>query len=184
MDEEKVISGQNEEIVWQQIESDFKIDPLPLQYHVVLEQDGQRILLDMHDNHAVGFEASASTELSAYIYNRNGFKFAIHKEGFVDEIGKFLGMQDYVLGYKDFDDTFVIKTNDEQKVNLLFADGAIREALMAYPDLTFGIVEYLMEESDGKIPFLELCIKKSVTDTNALRSLYTAFRSVLLAVEK
>lgn len=181
--EEKILSAPTEELLWDQLIADFKNDPDPLEYHTILEQQDQRVILDIFNNHAVGFEAMAFTSFNAYIYDRSNFRFAIHNESFKDEIAKIFGMQDIVLGYKDFDERFMIKSNDESKTTTLFANPEIRDTLLLLPPLSFSIVEYTLEDADGKAPFLELKIEKSITDVEMLRKVYNAFFSVLQGIE-
>lgn len=182
-EEEKIIAAPTEELLWQEIDADFKTDPDPLEYHAVLEQQERRVILDIFNNHAVGFEAVAYTTFSAYLYGRDNFRFSIHNQGFADGIGKLFGMQDFVLGFRDFDEKFMIRTNNEQKLANLFADTNVRNSLLSLPNLVFGIVEYAMEDADGKVPFLELKIDHAIINPDELRKIYNAFYSVLSQVE-
>jgi hypothetical protein len=182
-EEEKIISADTEEQLWQEIAANFKADPDPLEYHAVLEQKDRRVILDIFNNHAVGFEAAAYTTFTSYLFGRNNFRFSIHNEGLTDEIGKFFGMQDFVVGYREFDERFMVKTNNEQKLSNLFADMNVRNTLISLPALSLGIVEYTMDDADGKVPFLELKIEKSITDPSELRRIYNAFFEILLLVE-
>jgi len=84
-------------------------------------------------------------------------------------------MQDAVLGYVEFDEKFIVKTNSELKTATLFADDQLRRILLAYEDLSFGIVDYALEENDDKVPFLELKIQAGITDPALLREIYTVF---------
>lgn len=182
MEEEKIISAYTEDELWQQVVEDFKKDPDPLEYNITLEQQNRRVILDIYNNHATGFEASAYTCFNTFLKNKNNFKFAIWTQRFVDEVGKFFGMTDLTLGFKEFDEKFIIKSNDEAKAISLFANADVRETLLSLPDLSFGIVEYTMEEIDGKASFLELRIENAVIDTAHLRKIYnTFFKTMLLA---
>ncbi len=184
MIEERVISGPDEESIWQQVNADLLNEPDLLQYHVVLRQGDRRVLLDIDIDLGGGFEGGyASTTFSSYLYSRDNFRFAIHNEGFIDEIGKFFGMQDVVLGFDEFDKKFIVKTNDEAKVSLLFSDADVRKTLQELPGLTFGIVQYLLKEEEGKVPFLELRIEEGLTDAVQLRNVYHAFFSVLMKLD-
>lgn len=184
MQTERIISGENEEIVWQQVNADFQREPDPFQYHITLQQGERRILLDIDIDPGGGIEAGfAFTTFGAYLYNRNDFRFAIHTKGFIDEIGKFFGMQDIVLGYSEFDEKFIVKTNEEGKTATLFADASIRETLESLPALTFGIVHYVMKDSGDKVPFLELKMDTGITDPLKLRQIYHAFYSVLTKLD-
>jgi hypothetical protein len=182
-EEEKVITATSEDQLWDEIIADFKRDPDPLEYHAVLEQNERRVVLDIFNNHAVGFEAVAYTTFSSYIFGRDNFKFSVHNQSFTDEIGKFFGMQDIILGFKDFDSRFVVKANDENRTAKLFADQRIRDTLLSLPHVHFAIVEYEMENGDGKAPFLELKVDRAITDPLQLRQIYSAFFEVLLAIE-
>jgi hypothetical protein len=182
-EEEKVISASNETLLWEKLTADFIADPDPVEYHAVLEQDERRVLLDIFNNHAVGFEAVAYTSFNSYLYSRSNFRFSIHHQGFTDEIAKLFGMQDIVLGFKDFDEKFIIKTNDESKITTMLAGPELRNTLMSIPSLTFEIVEYTLENADGKAPFLELKAGKSITDPIQLRKIYHAFLECLKTIE-
>lgn len=184
MQEQHTISGTTEEEIWNQVQNEFGKGIEMLDYHVVLDQNGRRILLDIGINLGSGMESGrAFTTFSAYLYSRHIFRFSIYKEGLIDEIGKIFGMQDVVLGYSDFDEKFVIKTNDEEKVIKIFSDGSLRRILLKYEDVSFGIVDYALEESDGKAPFLELKVNAGITDPLLLREIYSAFYSIIQSVD-
>ncbi len=110
------------------------------------------------------------------------FRFAIHHEGFIDEVGKFFGMQDLVIGYPEFDKKVIIKANDETKVRPLFSDTSVREVFQSLDDFSFGVI---MHHFDGKekSPCLELYINSAVTDTGLLQRIYRAFFKVLSLID-
>lgn len=183
MEEEKVISAPTEEQLWQQVIADFKEDPDPLEYSAILEQQGHRVILDIYNNHAVGFEAAAFTCFNTFLYNKNNFRFALRTKSFTDEVGKFFGMEDLILGFNAFDEKFIIKSNDEQKTVSLFADQHVRDTLLSLANISFGIIEYTMEDTNGKALFLELKIENAITDPLQLREIYNAFFKTLLLIE-
>ncbi len=116
MTQEKIISG-NEDEIWQQITADFIKEDDLLEYRVVIEQQNRRILLDIDIDLGGGFEGGfESTMLRSQLESIGDFRFAIHDESFIDEVGKFFGMQDVVIGYPEFDKKVLIKSNDERKV--------------------------------------------------------------------
>jgi hypothetical protein len=179
MPQERVLSGSAEQI-GQQLKAEFESDPNPLQYHAVLQQHERRVLLSIATDPEEPF---ALTTFNAYLFARNEFRFVIYRETVIDEIGKFFGMEDAVLGYKEFDDHFVVKTTMEEKAAMLFADPGVRNTLQSLPALTFGIVQYTLDNADGKVPFLELKIREAITDPLRLAQIYDAFFKVLLVVE-
>lgn len=176
MNQERIIEGETEEQVWAQVKADYSDTKDLLDYHVILDQAGRRVVLDIGIDLGGGFESgSAYTTFSSYLYSRDEFRFSIHKQGVIDEIGKFFGMQDAVLGYLEFDEKFIVKTNSELKTATLFADDQLRQILLAYEDLSFGIVDYALEENNEKAPFLELKIQAGITDPDLLREIYRVF---------
>ena len=48
--------------------------------------------------------------------NPEGFRFTIYRKGFFSDLGKLLGMQDIEVGDPEFDEAFIIKGNDEDRV--------------------------------------------------------------------
>lgn len=180
LSEEKIFSAVDEDVLWKQVTEDLAGVQDLLEYHVVLQQEGRRVLLDIDVDLGGGFDSgTASTTFSSYLYSRDNFRFAIHKQNFLDEIGKFFGMQDIVLGYPEFDKRFVVKTNDESRCALLFADPGLRATLVSLPELSFGVVQYLLQPDDGKAPFLELRIEDGIPDPALLRKIYHAFYKIL-----
>lgn len=183
-EEEKIITANTVDELWAELSADFKADPDPIEYHTVLELNGRRIILDLLNNHGIGFEALQITSLNAYIFSRSNFNFSLYNQGFADGISKLFGMQDVSFNDKDFDERFVIKTNDEDKVLRIFQDTVTRKLLLSLPELSFGIVEYELEEGDGEAPFLELKIERAISDPLLLKDIFKVFYCVLEQIEK
>ncbi|WP_256010480.1 hypothetical protein [Desertivirga xinjiangensis] len=177
MSETLTITGEDESVLWKKVTEHYSTVSNPREYHIALDQQGRRILLDI-------IEEPEGTIFSAYLYGRSDFRFAIYPQGFIDEIGKFFGMEDVVLGFKDFDDKYVVKTNQEGLTESLFADANIRKVFESIPGLSMGIVHYTLDDSDGKVPFLELKVDGCITEPILLRKIYNAFCSVLLLIEQ
>ncbi|MDB5193908.1 MAG: hypothetical protein JWQ96_3471 [Segetibacter sp.] len=134
----KIVSGNNVDEIWQKIALDLSSDPF--EYGALIEDRSKRILLTIDIDPGGGFESGyASTSFSAAIEKNSGFKFAIHREGFLDEVGKFFGMQDVVIGYEEFDKKVIVKTNDAERVKTVFADEQARKVLATIPDFTLAI---------------------------------------------
>lgn len=183
MNEERIIQAANEEEVWKRLNMDLQDTDL-LHYKAAIEQGGKKVYLDIDIDLGGGFESGYSTTtLIAPLSAAEGFKFAIHPKHFTDDIGKFFGMQDVVIGYPDFDEKFIIKTNDEVKVKALFADSAIRKELIALPDFTFEITTEKNSEDDEKHCVLQLFIEEAINQPAQLRSVYHMFMQVLILLE-
>lgn len=86
------------------------------------------------------------------------------------------------IGYKEFDDTFVIKSNNEEKVKLLFANESIRSLMENQPHSNLQI-----KDNDGTrrkhFPddVYELCfvVLGVIRDIERLKELYELFAKVL-----
>lgn len=69
-------------------------------------------------------------------YSGSGnFKFALHPQKQLSALSKLFGMQDIIIGDKDFDPRFVIKGSDAGRVRDLFADAAIRALIIDEPTI-------------------------------------------------
>lgn len=176
MEEPIIITAENQSNIWLGIEQEFKDQGPIAAFHYEFEREQRRVLLDIDGN-------KQFTTYSSIIYNRNDFRFAIYPQGVIEEVGKFFGMQDVILGYKEFDDKFIIKTNYETKVQQLFADEKVRNLLTSIPELCLEIVEYLTENEEGKVPFLELKVNGYINETQVLRELMDVFYDVLIKVD-
>ncbi|MGV3504965.1 MAG: hypothetical protein ACO1O1_14745 [Adhaeribacter sp.] len=183
MQAERHISGQNEDQVWAQLESDLSRDPDLLQYRAHIEQQNKTILLDIDIDLGGGFEGGfATTILSARFANPSAFRFALHEEGFFDDLGKFFGMQDVEIGYPEFDERILVKTNDQARIRTLLTGQEVRQVLVSLQDFSFEIV--LPEEGpEQEESTLELIIEEGITDPQRLRQIYRMFFSVLALVE-
>lgn len=177
MADERIITGSTEGEIWQQLSKDFQQDNELLEYSAVLKQNNNSVILNIEIDPGGGFEGGyESTTLTAPLNAGSNFKFAIHHEGFLDEIGKFFGMQDVVIGYEEFDKNVVVKTNDEVKVKALFADDEARKIFQTLTGYTFSITD------EGGQKFLELTIDRGITDPAELREVYHAYYTTLLAL--
>jgi hypothetical protein len=182
MQAERHISGHNEDQVWAQVQSDLTQTPDLLQYRAVIEQQSRTILLDIDIDLGGGFEGGfATTILSARFPNPESFRFALHEESFFDDLGKFFGMQDVEIGYPDFDERIIVKTNDEARVRTLLTDDNTRTLLQSLQDFTFEIV-LADEDIEGQEATLELIIEEGITDPVRLREIYRVFFGILVMV--
>jgi hypothetical protein len=75
------------------------------------------------------------TRMRAPFRNKDGLRFTIYRETVLTDLGTWLGMQDIEVGHPFFDDAFVVKGNDPDKVRRLLDDGRLRRLLAAQPDV-------------------------------------------------
>lgn len=180
MQEQRHITGHNEDQVWAQLERDLTQTPDLLQYRAVIEQQNKTVLLDIDIDLGGGFEGGfATTILSARFPNPDGFRFALHEEDFFDDLGKFFGMQDVEIGYPEFDKRIIVKTNDEARVRTILTDQTTRQVIQSLRDFTFEIVLPEEEDLDANDSTLELIIEEGITDPVRLRQIYRVFFGTL-----
>ena len=75
------------------------------------------------DTYTVSTQDSTSfTRMRAPYVNPEGFRFTIYRKSVFSGLGKMLGMQDIEVGDPEFDEAFIIKANNEPRVQHLFAD--------------------------------------------------------------
>ncbi len=172
-----------DESVWSKIEADLSND-IPYEYEVLIPdgeaQVGLRIDIDLGGGFEAGF---ATTTFSSPLNYSGDFRFAIHHQGFIDEIGKFFGMQDEVLGYPEFDRKVMVKTNNPELAVRLFADPETRETIQSLYNFSFGIVGHHTKDKKHKDFFLELIVEEAVTEASELKKLFKAFTAVLAQLE-
>ena len=183
MKQENLVSGQTIDEIWQQVGLQLNDTSEILDYNTVIVHAGRKTILSIDIDLGGGFESGfETTTFTAELEKQPTFKFAIHQEHFTDEIGKFFGMQDVVIGYKDFDEKLIIKTDDKAKVRRIFSDMAVRETILSLSDFSFGITQH-HKEDHKKAWYLELNIEQGITNVEELREIYKAFLSVLQSLE-
>lgn len=126
--------------------------------------------------------SAAYTRIRAPYMNKDGFRFTIYRRGFFSELGKLFGMQDVEIGEPEFDDAFIIKGNDEEKLRKLFAKRRVRELLERQPAIHLSVRD---DEGwfKGRFPegVDELYFRESgvIKDIERLKTLYDLFAEVL-----
>jgi hypothetical protein len=178
MIQEKLITGQTTEEVWEQINTDFATLDSLNDYHIVIEQAGRHITLDIDIDFGGGFEGGYEITALTAPLPPTSFRFAIHPQDFLYEIGKLFGVQDVAIGYPEFDKNVIVKTNDEVKVRQLFADPDTREIFQSLSGYSLSITE---DENDKVL--LELNIQRGIIDADELLPLYTAFYNILNSLD-
>lgn len=179
----KQISGRNTDEIWRQVAADLS-DGEIYEYDVLLVQDGKQVELEIDIDLGGGFEGgSAYTSFTAPVVPVHDFRFAMHHQGWIDTAGKFFGMEDVEIGYPEFDDALIIKTNDRDRVRRMFTDVNVREIFQSLGSFTLHLESHHAAGQKEKQPFLVLNIEAGITDSSVLRNLYEAFSTVLDATE-
>jgi len=99
---------------------------------VTFAHDGASALLDVYATG--GRNSTLYTQLTFTFYHNTSFRCEISPEGFLQEIGKFFGMQDIEVGYRTFDDHFIVKSDDIEMVRN-FLNAAVQQELLKLKQL-------------------------------------------------
>jgi hypothetical protein len=127
---------------------------------------------------STGKSSTTYTRLRAPFVNADGFRFTIYKTGLFTPLGKLLGMQDIEIGDPDFDQAFVLKGNDEQKVRQFFADTTLKALLYAQPAVHMqvkddeGFFRQSFPNGVDELYFQRLGIMKNLPELRALFDLF------------
>jgi hypothetical protein len=179
MQERKTITGENEGVIWEQVNADF-LSGGAYDYHAIVQHENHHITLDVVRSPGGGAGGGyGTTTLSTPLRSNTDFRFSLQPEDVLNRLGKLFGMQDIKTGYPDFDRHVIVQANDEQKVKQLVSDDAIRESLQNMSGYRIHIVKHNEKHTDE----LELFIQRALFDVNQLRDAFRAFYHVLTAVE-
>ncbi len=175
MTERKNIAGDAQEI-WHQINSDFIAGNNLHNYQVTIQHENRNIDLDIVSSPGGSAEGGYDvTTLSSELPAHANFYFAIHPEDFLNKIGKLFGMEDVVLGYPEFDNNVIVKTNNAHRLKRIFAAPEIREVFQSLSGYSFRIHKHDKKEGD----YLELMVQRSLTNAAELKRVFDAFCHVL-----
>ncbi|MDQ6889069.1 MAG: hypothetical protein M3Z56_02135 [Bacteroidota bacterium] len=182
MESEKIISGNNIDEIWRQITPALNNNELSNSF--IINQQNRKIFLNIEIDPGGGFEGGYQTTTLQYRLEKpSEFKFALHHQGLLDEIGKFFGMEDIETGYAEFDKKVIVKTNDPEKLKSVFSEKHTRAVFEELMNFTFHITQHHIDETETKADFLELNIDEAITDAERLYCIYHAFISVATGIE-
>jgi hypothetical protein len=115
-----------------------------------------------------------TTRVIAPIILLNNFRFEIYREGLIRKIEKLFGSQDVEIGYRDFDQSFTIKSNNEFKIKTLLKNKELRNLLELQKEVNLQISDQkgIWEEKLPKNEFeLSFFIDGEVHDLEILKAL-------------
>jgi hypothetical protein len=182
MKTQHIITGHADDKVWKEIGLDLSKEENQFEYDIIIDKNHHQVSLDIEIDMGGGFDSGYSSTVFTAQLNEIDFKFAVHEEHFIDEIGKFFGMEDIVIGYAELDKHLIIKTNDAEKMKFLFSNPKARAVFEKLNNFQFGMVRKSVDQSNLKVLYLELFIEKGITDPSRLKELYDAFYSILINI--
>jgi hypothetical protein len=143
------------------------------------------ITLDTYTDSSSDGESTSSTtytRIRAPYVNRDGLQFQIYRKSVFSKLGQWLGMRDIEIGDAEFDEAFVIKGTNEQKLRELFANQKIRDLIACQPSIRFSVKDdegwFAAKFPDG-VDELYFEVAGVIKDIERLKSLYELFGEVL-----
>lgn len=176
MENEKVFKSYSADQAWAKITEDFEANSEILEYAVRIDEAGCSITISIDIDLGGGFEGGyAVTRFVSDLKSFDEFRFSLHHQGFIDEIGVMFGMQDLIIGDPEFDKNVVVKSNNEHRINDLLADPSVRDVLASLTGFKFHIGHHHSDHTEVESAYLELRIDDGITDIQNLRILYDVF---------
>jgi hypothetical protein len=136
------ILGPSKEEIWSQISADIGgefIDGGFWGIDALRYQHGEwELLLDTY-RVSNGKSSTTYTRMRAPFVNKDDLYFNIYRESLFSGAGRFFGMQDLTIGDPFFDESFVIKGNNERKIQQLLNDAKLKALIDQQPRINFKI---------------------------------------------
>jgi hypothetical protein len=177
--------GPSKEEVWRRLSQEIGAEFVPggfwkgtrVQAHV----GPWTITLDTHTVSS-GESSETYTRMRAPYVNPDGFRFTIYRKGFLSDLGKLLGMQDIEVGDPEFDEAFIIKSNDELKIQDLFARPRLRALIQAQPRIRLEVKDdegWFRKQFPEGVDELHFQVGGVIKDIERLKGLFDLFAETL-----
>ena len=122
------------------------------------------------------------TRIRAPYVNPDNFRFTIYRRSVFSNLGKFFGTQDIEIGDRDFDEAFIIKSNDEGKVRRLFQMAQLRKMVDSQTQIYLTVKEdkgWFGADFPEGVDELYFQVASVIRDVVRLKSLYLLFAQTL-----
>ena len=120
-----------EDTCWMQFAKEHNGKYIPGQYWnadcIEIIYKNHHLLFDTYTDYTTSGNSSYNktyTRVRVEFHSPDNLRFRLMKQGIFLSIGKLFGAQDIIIGDEDFDKKFVIKGNDEYKIQRIFSDEA------------------------------------------------------------
>jgi hypothetical protein len=148
---------------------------------VVVQYKDWTITLDTYTV-STGKTSTTYTRMRAPYVNIDGFRFSLYRSGIFTEIGEFLGFHDIEIGNEEFDNNFVIKSSDEDKVKELLAEPRIRDLIDQQPRFHLEVKDdegWFGASFPEGVDELYFRVPGVIKDIEQLKGLFEIFSEVL-----
>lgn len=129
-----------------------------------------------------GKTSTTYTRIRAPYVNPDNFRFSIYRSNVFYEIAKKFGMQDVEIGDSKFDQDFIIKGNNVEKIRRLLSFPNLRELIAAQPRIYFQVKDdegWFGTHFPEGVDELSFHVHGVIKDIEQLKSLFTLFAVTL-----
>lgn len=177
---------------WDKVEEMILNKSIPFQLGSTLEHGAFQVYLVIDIDPGGGFESGFElTSLSAdiptqftgfttHLNDTQHFQFSIHRQDMFDRIGKFFGMEDVETGHSTFDECFIIKTNQPERLKAIFDHADIRQGML---DEKNSSLQLYPANEDSNQYTLEWMFSHAIFDVPRLKKMYDCFTQVMDAIQ-
>lgn len=120
------------------------------------------------------------TRIRVLFINTGDFRFSIYRSTILTRFAERLGFRDIKTGDEQFDEAFVLKANDADKMKSLM-DSPLRGLIAQQPEFyltVFDEVDLTTILPDNML-VLHFSVKELILDTERLKSLFNIFTTIL-----
>lgn len=114
------------------------------------------------------------TRVRCDLYGKRDFKSKIYRKGFFSGLGKALGLQDIEIGFPQFDEDFIIKSNDEDLVRNVLGVQEIRSLMSSLKYI--NIKTRSKHDGSGNMEYL---VPRVIKDVEAVKNIFHLFTALL-----
>ncbi|MEM6765691.1 MAG: DUF3137 domain-containing protein [Bacteroidota bacterium] len=176
--------GKQKENIWKKLSEEIGAEYIPAKRgkaseKIIAKHENWTIIIDTYLTSHYG---TKGTKITAPYVNRDSFYFRIYRGNVVSRFSTRLGLQDIIIGHKQFDHDFIIQGNDERKLKVLFDNDVIRKIISWQPYIHLSSKvddEWVIDEWREGISELVFITPSLIMDKDRLRDLYELFAELL-----
>jgi len=184
--------GPSKAEIWSQMAADIGADYIEGGWFkgdgVVYQHGEWKLVLDTYTVQSNN-SSTTYTRLRAPFVNKDGLYFKIYREGVFSSVGKFFGMQDLEIGDPFFDDSFVIKGNNQQQLIRLLSDEQLKNLMHDQSRISLEIRDdegwFGADFADGvdELYFCRVGVMRDVAELKALFELVSHTLTRLVQID-
>lgn len=147
------------------------------------EFEGFKIIFDYHLNYISGTSHQQKfTRVIAPFFATDDYKFEIYRNRLFVFFEKIFGSKRFKIGVSDFDNYFIVKTNNEFKTRSLLRDKELRKLIKIHSKINFhisdqkGIWGQKLKKNEFELSFYS---EEIIEDLNQLKSLLELFQETI-----